>query len=83
MACDPSDNISQGILDAIQYESKFWTGLDKSGDVHDTTPRKNELAGYYMHKSCYITISSSVHLEKSQQRKQKVTLLSFLVRHQL
>ena len=32
---------------------------------------ENGSVGYYIHKSCYITISSSVPLQKAQQRKQK------------
>lgn len=75
-ACNPSDNITQGKWDSLQSKSKAWRGLDRFGDVYDTTSWGNGPAGYYMHKSCYITISSSVQLKKSQQRIQKESELA-------
>ena len=69
--CKSSDIITQGKWDSVQSKSQNWSGLDKFGDVHDSTAWKNGPDGYHMHKACYITLSSSTHLEKAQQRKQK------------
>jgi len=50
---------------SLQLKSKAWTGLDRFGDVHDTTSWENGPVGYYIHKSCYIKILSSVQLQKA------------------
>jgi len=71
MACHSTDTISQNKWDSLQLKSKAWTGLGRFGDVHDTTSWENWPIGYYIHKSCYITISSLVQLQKAEQRKQK------------
>ena len=70
-ARSPSDTIAQGKWDTLQSKSKAWAGLDRFGDVYDTTLWENGPAGYYMHKSCYITILSLRLLKQSQQCKQK------------
>ena len=70
LTCDSSDTITQRRWDRLQSKSRAWTGLDRFGDVHETTSWENGPAGYHMHNSCYITISFSVQLIKAKQRKQ-------------
>lgn len=35
--CESSDTISQAKWDILQSKTKNWLGLDKYGDVHNTT----------------------------------------------
>ena len=68
-ACPASNTLTKGKWESVQVKSKLWSGLDKFGDVHERTPWDGGPAGYLMHPSCYITISSSVKLKDAQQRK--------------
>ena len=80
--CKSSDIITQGKWDSVQSKSQNWSGLDKFGDVHDSTAWKNGPDGYYMHKACYITLSSSTILKKpSNVNRKKVILLNSQVWH--
>ena len=71
--CDSSEAIFQGKWESLQSKPKAWTGLDKFVDVFDKMSCENRLDGYYVHKSCYITISSARYLLKAQQQKKKET----------
>jgi len=74
MACHSTDTIGayhKNKWHSLQLKSKAWTGLDRFGDVQDTTSWENGSVGYYIHYSCYIKILSSVQLQRAQQRKQK------------
>ena len=61
--CKSSDTITQCKRESMQSKSQNWSGFDKFGDVHDSTVWKFGPDGYHMHKACYITLSSSTHLE--------------------
>ena len=69
--CKSSDIISQAKWESLELKTKNWSGLDKFGNVYDTTSWKNGPNNHYVHLSCYISILSSDKLEKAQQRKSK------------
>ena len=71
--CRPSDSITERKWDSLKAKTEKWSGLDKYGDVFDTTPWQDGPQNYYVHDSCYITISSSVRLEKAKRLKEKST----------
>ena len=68
--CKSSATISQCKWETLESKSKRWSGLDRYGDIYNTTSWQDGPANYYMHQGCYISISSSDKLEKSRRRKQ-------------
>ena len=69
--CNVTDTISQVRWDSLKLKSEKWSGLDKFADVYRSTSWDTGPSSYYMHQSCYITISSSDKLTKVQQRKKR------------
>jgi len=73
MACHPADTICQNKWDSLQLKSKGWTGLDTWQiwwcSRHDFMGKW--ASWLFLCKCCYIVVSSSVQLQKAQQRKQK------------
>ena len=69
--CNSSDTITQSKWDSIQNKTKSWTGLDKFGDLYNSIQWDTGPAGHYIHKACYISLSSSAYLEKALQREKK------------
>ena len=53
MACNPTDTITQGKWNSLQSKSEAWTGLDKFGDVYDTTEWKNVFEKLFYFCICY------------------------------
>ena len=65
--CTSGDSIDKITLDKcskIQTNAKEWKGLDKFGDVWDTTNWEDGQQGRFTHNSCYITLCS---LKKREQ----------------
>ena len=65
--CTSRDSIDKITLDKwskIQTNAKEWKGLDKFGDVWDTTNWEDGQQGRFIHNSCYITLCS---LKKREQ----------------
>ncbi len=69
--CKSSDIITQGKWDSLQSKTQNSSGLYKFGDVYNTTLWQDGPGSHYIHHACYISISSSVMLEKARQRKNK------------
>ena len=67
--CKSSDTIGQDKWENLESKAKNWLGLDKFGDVYNTTSWKDGPKSHYMHESCHITISSSVKLQQAHKRK--------------
>ena len=58
-------------MGSLQSKSKAWSRLEKFGDVYVKTPWEKEPNGYYVHNSCYITISSPGNLHNLKKRQKK------------
>ena len=56
---DSIDNIKDDKWSNVKSNAEQWKGLDKFGDVWDTTNWENGQKGRYMHSNCYITLCSS------------------------
>ena len=69
--CSSTYVISKNKWESLKQKSQNWLGLDKFGDVYNSTPWENGPAGFYVHPTCYINISSSEHLERARKRKEK------------
>ncbi len=69
--CKPTATIGQGKWESLQAKTSNWSGLDKFGDVYDTTSWEDGPRNRYMHQTCYISISSSDKLEQARQRQNK------------
>ena len=72
--CNSGDSIDKITLDRwskIQTNAKEWEGLDKFGDVWDTTNCEDGQQGRFMHNSCYITLCSSKKREQAVIRDVK------------
>lgn len=69
--CQFSDTISRGKWESLQAKTRNWSGLDKFGDVYNSTSWADGPGGQYMHQACYISISSLDKLEKARQRQRK------------
>ena len=76
--CSENDKISPSKLESIKLKSKNWNGLDKFGTLYDETNWDNGNTGFYIHKLCYFSLSSSINLDKAIKRKAKCcSTLSF------
>ena len=62
---DSIDKITSDKWTKIQTNAKEWKGLDKFGDVWDTTTWEDGQQGRFMHNNCYITLCSSVKLDQA------------------
>ena len=69
--CKSTDNISDSKWESLQSNFKNWSRLDKFGDLYSTIPWKDGPKSYYMHQTCYFSISSSEKLAKAEQRKKE------------
>ena len=69
--CTHSDTITENQWESLQLKTQKWSGLDKFGDVYNNISWKDGPKSYYMHKTCYISISSADKLAKAQQRNNK------------
>ena len=49
---------------SVQSKSQNLSGFDGFGNVYNNIVWRNGPDGYYMHKACYITLSSSTILKK-------------------
>ena len=66
--CTSGDSIDKIVLDKwskIQTNATEWKGLDKFGDVWDTTSSEDGQQGRFMYNSCYITFCSSKKHEQA------------------
>ena len=73
--CDDCDSISRITNEKwqnIESKSAGWSGLDKYGTAYETTRWENGPAGFYMHASCYTTLSNPVKLQQAKKRKEKL-----------
>ena len=68
--CNATDTITQGKWESLQLKAPKWSGLGKFGDVYTTTSWEDGPTNHHMHRSCYISISSSAVLEKYRLRKE-------------
>ena len=71
--CNTTEIISPAIWERIHDKSKNWSGLDRYGQIYENMSWTNGPAGFYMHRDCHISFSSSTHLERAKQRKRKET----------
>ena len=69
--CDANDFISADRWGQLKSKSEKWKGLDRFGEIFDTTEWDNGPIGVYMHANCYLTLSSSRKLEQSGKRKEQ------------
>ena len=74
--CTSGDTIGKGRWQSLQSKAKNWSGLDKFGDTYDSTAWENGPQYYYMHRACYITISSDTKLEQAKNRRKKEEIVS-------
>ena len=72
--CTSGDSIDKITLDKwskIQTIAKEWKGIDKFGDVWDTTNLEYGQKGRFVHNRCYITLCSSKKCEQAIIRDAK------------
>ena len=69
-ACHASNCITENKWKTIQDKCNKWIGLDRYGDIYETTAWQNGPQGYYICNNCYITLSSSRMLEQAEKRKE-------------
>ena len=66
--CNSDDSIEKITDDKwsnAKSNAEQWKGLDKFGDVWDTTNWEDGQQGRYMHNNCYITLCSSNKREQA------------------
>jgi hypothetical protein len=51
----------------LESKAKLWSGLDRFGDIHETTSWKDGPESYYMHNTCYLGFSSTEKLYQAQK----------------
>ena len=54
--CEAHDTISPSKWESLKLKSKIWNDLDKFGNVFNEIDWSKGNTGFYMHKSCYISI---------------------------
>ena len=70
-SCLTTDKITVGKWQKIKEKCRDWSGLDKFGDVFNTTQWEIGPENQHAHSSCYITLCSSVKLEQARYRLKK------------
>lgn len=66
--CHPSDTISQGKWETLHSKANNWRDHGKFGDVYNTTLWEDGPGSRYVHKTCYLSISSTLKLERARRR---------------
>ena len=68
-ACKQSCTISQLKWESLKTKSEKWIGLDRFGDIFETTDWTDDPKNYFMHNSCYMSLSSGRLIEQALNRK--------------
>ena len=69
--CNSAETISADIWAQLQTKTKEWKGLDRFGSVFESTQWERGAKDFFVHKSCYISISSKRKLGQAMKRKEK------------
>jgi len=66
---DSLDGISSGKWQSLQEKAANWQGLDRFGNVYESVNWEKGHKDLYMHKECYLTVSSKRKLQQAEKRK--------------
>ena len=66
---DSIENITDDKWRSIQEKALQWRTFDKFGQAHTNVEGKTGPSGLYMHKACYISLSSKLLLGQAEKRK--------------
>ena len=66
---DSLDGISSGKWQSLHEKAANWRGLDRFGMVYKSVHWEKGHKGLYMHKECYLSISSKRKLQQAEKRK--------------
>ena len=69
--CNSTETISTERWKQLETKTKDWKGLDKFGNVFESTDWEKGAEGLHVHERCYITLSSKRSLQQSRKRKEK------------